>query len=106
MASAASTMWRTRAMAAARPLDTNGFAHNRRADRLAEPVLGDDIHGPPEEILEANLKASKVEERPAGLERDHEVHIAVGRFLAASHCAEDPHVPSAVLRRGRGDHVP
>src|SRR5438093_12788295 len=106
MASAASTMWRRRAMAAARPLDTNGFAHNGRADRLAEPVFGDDIHGPTEEILKVNLKSSKVEQRPAGLERDQEVHIAVGHVLAASHRAEDPHVPSTVRRRGRGDHVP
>jgi hypothetical protein len=49
-------MWRRRATAAARP----GFANNGRADRLAEPVLGDDIHGPPEDVLQANLKSSKV----------------------------------------------
>jgi hypothetical protein len=87
MVSAASRMWCNRAIAAARPLDSNGFAQRGRPRRLSEPGLRHDIDVAPEQVLEAFFEAGQVEQRAARFQSNQEIEITVARLFTTVYAA-------------------
>lgn len=69
-------------------------------EALAAGGLGDEIHGQPKELLEAELELHKVHEARRPIELDQ--HIDVARSgLAARHRSKQPQVFDVISAKGR-----
>lgn len=72
-----------RAIAAARPSDTDGFAERNGAQGLAEPGFRHDVDVASEQGLELHFEPRQVEQGPAWFQPNEKIDIAVAAFLAS-----------------------
>lgn len=63
-------------------------------------LLGSDVDGHPQKLLEFFLRPGEIEEGAARLQAHEEIEIAVGPVFTPCDAAEDPHPVQPMPRRG------